>query len=89
MARLMKALKLKTTVRVLNLCPECEAVADMIDEDDSYYLECPSCGVQGYRYESMTIAIRDFQYHHSIPKHKPKKKSEHEKTESPKSVQSN
>jgi len=72
MAKLGKQLKLKISVAVLQACPNCGASADMVDNGDSYHLECSVCGVKGYRYETKAIAIRDFPNHHGLPKKKAK-----------------
>ena len=72
MAKLGKQLKLKVTVAVLQVCPVCDYSADMVDNGDSYHLECSGCGVKGYRYETKALAIRDFPNHHGLPKKKVK-----------------
>ncbi len=57
-----------TIISLLTLCPECEASANVHDNGDSFNVECPVCGVSGYRYETERLAVRDFRNHYVVPK---------------------
>lgn len=57
-----------TIISLLTLCPNCETTSDVKDNGDSFHVECPKCGVMGYRYETEKLAVRDFRNHYGIPK---------------------
>jgi len=57
-----------TIISLLTLCPVCETTSDVKDNGDSFHVECPACGVMGYRYETEKLAVRDFRNHYGIPK---------------------
>lgn len=57
-----------TIISLLTLCPNCDASSDVHDNGDSFHVECPVCGVMGYRYETEKLAVRDFRFHYGIPK---------------------
>lgn len=67
MAKLAKNLKLKTSVSVVDLCHECQSIAEMINDGDAYHLECVHCGSQGFRYETATLAREDWPKFHTHP----------------------
>lgn len=70
MPKLLKKIQENTIISLLTLCPNCETTSDVHDNGDSFHVECPLCGVRGYRYETEKIAIRDFRNHYGIPKRK-------------------
>lgn len=58
----------QTIISLLTLCPNCETPSEVHKNKDSFHVECPTCGVMGYRYETERLAVRDFRNHYGIPK---------------------
>jgi Zn ribbon nucleic-acid-binding protein len=73
MSKLAKVFTVEVTINSPLSCPHCKALAEVVDNGDSFHVECFTCGVAGFRYMEEEIARRDFKDHHCLPRIKPDK----------------